>query len=460
MCSILLIAAGQNVGVVLFDVGLVTSSRALAAGLDIPSLTFSTRPCPDSPTARLTRSNSPSLAAANGRNSPFAQLAAQRGVANTAEPQPVTPSTAQSISQKLVGTISQALVGALLGLETRDRDESEQQGGSLGLRSSSVSPRRMGATSRSLDCSPTRQTAQLRSSADNPYRAAAQKSAAAAAAGSPSSASLVSRRNLMHQAQADSLEQAPSPSCPMARSSTSYSAIASAPAMATAAADRASFSAWRQSLSSNGPLTAGRPAAVSAAGALAAGAPAAGVRQQRMAASANGRLIRVSSSSNSNSPQAVGRRSDVRRPSQLTIPRGQTPGDSVSPGTSSGSSPNNRILSPLTEARSRLRLQRPQPLPPLSHLFPPTQRDGLIPVGRAPLSPGGYSQATTAGFTSQFSHPLSQGQEASADYDALLREFDAADAAGKEAILFRELMVQQQEGQAGVLVSALVFDMT
>jgi hypothetical protein len=37
----------------------------------------------------------------------------------------------------------------------------------------------------------------------------------------------------------------------------------------------------------------------------------------------------------------------------------------------------------------------------------------------------------------------------SADYDALLQEFDAADAAGKEAILFRELMQQQQERQSG-----------
>lgn len=62
-------------------------------------------------------------------------------------------------------------------------------------------------------------------------------------------------------------------------------------------------------------------------------------------------------------------------------------------------------------------------------------------MGRAPASPGGYSEATTAG--------LSYGPEASADYDALLRDFDAADAAGKEAILFRELMLQQQEGHTG-----------
>jgi hypothetical protein len=226
--------------------------------------------------------------------------------------------------------------------------------------------------------------------------------------------------------------------------------------MANAAAERANFSAWRQSLGRNGPLMAGRPVAVSAAGALAAGAAAGGIQQQqqqqqqRMAVSANGRLTRVSSSSSNSSPQAVCRRSHARRPSQLAIPGGQASGDGVSQGASTGSLPNNATLSPLTEARTRLQLQRPQPLPPLSHLFPPTQRDGLIPVGRAPMSPGGYSQATTAGFTSQYSHPLSQGPEASADYDALLREFDDADAAGKEAILFRELMLQQEAQQTGV----------
>ncbi len=58
------------------------------------------------------------------------------------------------------------------------------------------------------------------------------------------------------------------------------------------------------------------------------------------------------------------------------------------------------------------------------------------------MSPAGYSEATTAtGF--------SCAVDSSADYDALLREFDAADAAGKEAILFRELMMQQQEKQTG-----------
>lgn len=464
--------AGQNVGVVLFDVGLVTSSRAMAAGLDIPSLTFSTQPVPSSPTAQLTRGSSP---VAGGRSSsPFAQLAVQRGVAQAGgEQQPGTPGTAQSISQKLVGSISQALVGALLGLETRDRDNTAvQQTGSFGLRSSSVSPKRMGPVSRSLDASPTRAAAAQQQGYSSGMEASQRIAAAAAArqvaapvhAGSPANSPLLSRRSLIQQVQAgkDGLEPPPLPPMALARSSTMASGTASAPPMA--ASDRASFSAWQQHPMSNGARSAGSSAAAAAAAAAAGSAPttrgAHHQQQERMAASASGAQTRNGNAAPSNRPHSTGsphNAAGARRPSQLVIP---------SSSHSSSSSPNpgsnSAALSPLTEARNRLRLHRPQPLPPLSHLFPPQQREGLIPVGRAPTSPGGYSQATTTGY-SQFSngylsprglegstgYQSPRGPEASADYDSLLREFDAADAAGKEAILFRELMVQQQERQAG-----------
>lgn len=470
--------AGQNVGVVLFDVGLVTSSRAMAAGLDIPSLTFSTQPVPSSPTAQLTRGSSP---VAGGRSSsPFAQLAVQRGVAQAGnEQQSGTPGTAQSISQKLVGSISQALVGALLGLETRDRDDSAvQQTGSLGLRSSSVSPKRMGPVSRSLDASPTRAAAAQQQGRSSGMEASQRTAAAAAAcqavapvrAGSPVSSPVLSRRSLIQQGQAgkDGLELPPAPPMALARSSTMASGTASGPPMVASASDRASFSAWQQHPMSNGTRSAASSSAAAAAAAAAAGsAPTSRgahnhQQQERMAASASGAQTRNGNNAAlSNRPHSTGsphNAADARRPSQLVIPSSSHSSSSLpNPG-------NSAALSPLTEARNRLRLHRPQPLPPLSHLFPPQQREGLIPVGRAPTSPGGYSQATTTGY-SQFSngYPSPRGlegsndyqsprggpEEASADYDSLLREFDAADAAGKESILFRELMVQQQERQAG-----------
>lgn len=477
---------GHNVGVVLFDVGLVTSSRALAAGLDIPSLTFSTQPCPDSPTARLqggassTTPLSPTAAAAaaaavNGRSSPFAQLAVQRGV--TTPPsgsngvQPATPGSAQSMGQKLVGSISQALVGALLGLETRDREQAadtspSHNSGSMG-RSRSYSPRRTGTLSRSLDCSPTGRANNRTAAASN----------------------TLSRRSLVQQQQhvcnkSMELQQ----QLLYATGRASSTAVASAPP-AVAASDRASFSAWRQSRGSsnnNGPLTAARPVAVSAAGACGQHAAAHHHQPlpQRMAASANGRLADSSSCmqqqqrpSSSAAAAAVSLRgsemmlgsattradvdgatthnssssrslAEARRPSRLTVPPDcPAPLGDANSASSLNANGGTASLSPLTEARARLRLQRQQPLPPLSQLFPQPRREGLIPVGRAPPSPGGFSQATTTGYSRYSTTGLSVvGPEgsASADYDALLREFDAADAAGKEAILYRELTQQQQ----------------
>jgi len=444
-CSCML-CTGQSVGVVLFDVGLVTSSRALAAGLDIPSLTFSSQPCPDSPTAKLKGPSSPTPGAPSGRSSPFAQLAVQRRLTHQgSELQPGTPGSAQSMGHKLVGTISQALVGALLGLETRDRDDIEHQS-SRSLQhssSSSSSPKRLGAAAGSLDCMPTGRAGRLL--AAEAHRAALQR-----ASGPPTSpnSSLLSRRSMLQQATSDAVEPPPSPPSAMARCSSS--AAASAPPAAAGAverwaADRASFSAWRPAGSNSSPLTAGRPLALSAAGAP---PPPAAALLPRMAASANGNLTNSRPQEGAAAAAAAAlqpavasssresRSTEQCRPSRL-IPTHDPAASESSTSPQSGSRTN---LSPLTEARSRLRLGRQQPLPPLSQLFPHPPRDDLIPVGRAPISPGGCSQAT-AGF--------SQGPEGSADYDALLREFDAADAAGKEAILFRELLVQQQERQAG-----------
>ena len=460
--------AGVNVGVVLFDVGLVTSSRALAAGLDIPSLTYSNQSCPDSPAGRTNQPVSPT-AAATGRNSPFAQLAVQHGLAQhgaAGDIQPSTPSTAQSMGSKLVGSISQALVGALLGLETRDRVSEFEQGSS-----SSGSPKRLGAQSRSLDCSPTRQAVQQPRGSPHAIRSAAGQKAAVSAAGvgagggnsssrDPTSVSLHRRRSTaQHVQQAANVEQPQSLPTGLLRSSTGMSSgLATAPL----ASERASFSAWGQAPPINGPLTAGRPIA-SASGHAAAGSSAAAAVQgaQRIARSISangmGHLTRSSSttgrsgspqtaaaadSSMQGSPSSRASRAEDRRPSRLTVPA-----ESSSSGSTSPNPGRNRTLSPLTEARARLRLPRPQaqPLPPLAQLFShtSTQPDGLIPVGRAPASPAGYSEATTARFS------CGTAVEMSADYDALLREFDAADAAGKEAILFRELMQQQQERQAG-----------
>lgn len=471
---------GQSVGVVLFDVGLVTSSRALAEGLAIPSLTFSTQPCPDSPTAQLRGALSPTqpaAAAANGRGSPFAQLAVQRTFTQQgSDLQPGTPGTAQSMGNKLVGSISQALVGALLGLETRDMEEGEQQAS----RSNSVSPKRLGnAGSRSLEAgSPSFQAGRRRRHTNSSsssvgvsaQRGSFKKSASTVgvvSGSSPNNSSPLSRMSLLQQVSSDHVEAPPSPPSAMARSSSSTAVVGGS--------DRASFSAWRQSGGSNGgPLTTARSMAVSAAGVLppsAASAAAAALQPQRMAASANGNLMTINTSSSSlqstspplqpaaagaalpqasNSTTSISRSATAEghiRPGRLTVPD-----DAAGAGPDNNGSPSSgleRTLSPLTHARNGLRLSRQQTaLPPLAHLFPrQTAGDDLIPVGVAPASPGGYSQATTAGCS-----PLSAvGHEgtASADYDVLLREFDAADAAGKEQILYRELMLQQQERQAG-----------
>lgn len=330
-----------------------------------------------------------------------------------------------------------------MGLETRDRDEIEQQSSrSLQHSSSSSSPKRLGAAARSLDCMPTGRAGRV--VAAEAHRAAIQRFS-----GPPTSSnsSLLSRRSMLQQTSPDAVEPPPSP--PSATARYSSSAAASAPPAAAGAvewwaADRASFSAWRPSGSNSSPLTAGRPLALSAAGAP---PPPAAALPPRMAAFSNGNLTNSRPQGGHAAAAALqpaaastsreSRSTELCRPSRLIVTN-----DPAASESSTSPQPGSRTnLSPLTEARSRLRLGRQQPLPPLSQLFPQPPRDDLIPVGRAPISPGGCSQAT-AGF--------SQGPEGSADYDALLREFDAADAAGKEAILFRELLVQQQERQAGV----------
>jgi hypothetical protein len=428
-CTVLCAAPGRSVGVVLFDVGLVTSSKALAAGLGIPSLTYSTQPCPDSPTAAL-RSSSPNPAAATGRNSPFAQLAVQRGLAQpgTEAAQPTTPGTAQSMGSKLVGSISQALVGALLGLETRDRDEDAGQQADGVKASTSSSPSRARMLSSSLDCSPT---GRAPSGMDASHRAAAQKATAGTAVGG----STRSRRSSRQQASPDAGQQRASRSSALTRSASS---IPTAPMAATgsAAALRAS---------TNSPLTAARHTAVSAAGVA---APAE-YQLTRMAASANGHVGRGTSSNSEGlaanaqgapvrSNSSSSNRALAQRPSHLIVPAADA-AVTHSPGTASPQL-GNQTLSPLTEARNRLRLARNPPLPPLSQLFPQPQREGLIPVGRAPLSPGGYSQCNT-----EMSYSQGVCTPYSGDHhdEALMREFEAADAAGKEKILFRELMAHQ-----------------
>jgi hypothetical protein len=423
-CTVSCTASGRSVGVVLFDVGLVTSSKALAAGLGIPSLTYSTNGS-DSPTAAL-RSSSPNPAAATGRNSPFAQLAVQRGLAQPGAEaaQPTTPGTGQSMGSKVMGSISQALVGALLGLETRDRDEDAgQQGDDVG-RSTNSSPSRARMLSSSLDCS---STGRAPSGLDR------------AAAGTAVGGSTLSRRGLLQQGSPDAAQQRASRPSALTRSASS---IPTAPmaAAGSAAALRAS---------TNSPLTAARRAAASAAGAA---APAEH-QPARMAESANGQLRRGASSSNDGCAANVrgvpvrhdsssSSRALAQRPSHLTVPSSDSAATHAL-GTASPQ-PGNQNLSPLTEARNRLRLARNPPLPPLSQLFPQPQREGLIPVGRAPISPGAYSQCTT-----EMSYSQGMGATYSGDHDTLMREFDAADASGKEAILFRELMAQQQDRHAG-----------
>jgi hypothetical protein len=59
----------------------------------------------------------------------------------------------------------------------------------------------------------------------------------------------------------------------------------------------------------------------------------------------------------------------------------------------------------------------------------------------------GFSVATTAGFSQ--GHEVAAARTRTGRHEALLREFEAADAAGKEEILYRELVTHQHEGRAG-----------